>query len=127
APRGGVPRVGINDVPARRLADRRDDRHPDVAVTRCKRVAQRPRVDRLVRDHEDVRHAGASAISGAFDGARIACCAPTTPYSYGEPTTCGISSKLKVGGGEETCHSSVIARHGFAGAGSPNRQLVIML
>ena len=42
--------------------------------------------------------------------------APGTPYSYGPPTTCGISSKLKIGGGEVTCHSSVIARHGFPGA-----------
>jgi hypothetical protein len=60
-------------------------------------------------------------------GERIACWAPGTPYSYGEPTTCGISSKLKTGGGELTCHSSVIARHGFEGAGGPFRQLVIML
>ena len=47
--------------------------------------------------------------------------APGTPYSYGLPTTCGISSKLKIGGGDETCHSSVSARHGFAGAAAPLR------
>ena len=46
-------------------------------------------------------------------------CAPGTPYSYGLPTTCGISSKLKIGGGELTCHSSVSARHGFAGGDRP--------
>ncbi len=47
--------------------------------------------------------------------------APGTPYSYGLPTTWGISSKLKIGGGDETCHSSVSARHGFetAGGGYP--------
>ena len=46
----------------------------------------------------------------------IACRAPGTPYSYGPPTTCGISSKLNIGGGDETCHSSVRACHGFASA-----------
>ena len=45
---------------------------------------------------------------------RIAWRAPGTPYSYGPPTTCGISSKLNTGGGELTCHSSVSARHGLA-------------
>src|SRR5207253_4485883 len=58
---------------------------------------------------------------------RTACTAPGVPYSYGPPTTCGISSKLKIGGGEETCHSSVSARQGFPPAGGPNRQLQIML
>src|SRR5438034_1210991 len=53
--------------------------------------------------------------------------APGTPYSYGFPTTCGISSKLKIGGGDETCHSSVSARHGFDSAGAPRRMLVTML
>ena len=59
--------------------------------------------------------------------ARIACRAPGTPYSYGPPTTCGISSKLKTGGGDETCHSSVIARHGFDSAIGPRAQLTITL
>ena len=53
--------------------------------------------------------------------------APGTPYSYGPPTTCGISSKLKMGGGEETCHSSVRAPHGFEGAIGPRIQLETML
>ena len=56
-----------------------------------------------------------------------ACRAPGTPYSYGPPTTCGISSKLKIGGGEVTCHSSVSARHGFDSAIGPRVQLVMML
>jgi hypothetical protein len=34
---------------------------------------------------------------------------------------------LKIGGGEVTCHSSVSARQGFDGAGSPRAQLQIML
>ena len=55
------------------------------------------------------------------------CTAPGTPYSYGPPTTVGTASKLKIGGGEETCHSSVSARHGFAGARGPPRQEAIML
>ena len=45
----------------------------------------------------------------------------------GPPTTCGISSKLKIGGGDETCHSSVIARHGFDSAIGPRAQLTITL
>ena len=49
------------------------------------------------------------------------------PYSYGPPTTCGISSKLNTGGGDETCHSIVIARHGLDPAIGPRTQLVIML
>ena len=53
--------------------------------------------------------------------------APGTPYSYGPPTTVGTRSKLKIGGGEETCHSSVSARHGLAGARGPLRQLETML
>ena len=56
-----------------------------------------------------------------------ACFAPGTPYSYGPPTICGISSKLKTGGGDETCHSSVIARHGLAPAIGPRIQLTIAL
>src|SRR5688572_1003926 len=56
-----------------------------------------------------------------------ACTDPGTPYSYGPPTTCGISSKLKIGGGEETCHSSVRARHGLPGARGPEAQLATKL
>ena len=47
-------------------------------------------------------------------GSKMPCTAPGTPYSYGPPTTVGTVSKLKIGGGEETCHSSVSARHGLA-------------
>ena len=35
--------------------------------------------------------------------------------------------KLKIGGGEDTCHSSVSARHGLATARGPPRQETIML
>src|SRR3712207_1467648 len=49
--------------------------------------------------------------------------APGSPYSYGPPPTVGTVSKLKIGGGEETCHSSVSARHGLAAARGPPRQL----
>ena len=55
------------------------------------------------------------------------CTAPGTPYSYGPPTTVGTASKLNTGGGEETCHSSVSARHGFAAARGPPRQLAARL
>ena len=55
------------------------------------------------------------------------CTAPGTPYSYGPPTTVGMWSKLKIGGGEDTCHSSVSDFHGFADARGPPRQLETML
>src|SRR5581483_653278 len=123
----GAARVGVDDIASLRLVHGRDDRDAEVVAARGQRVPQRLRVDRLVRHDEQMGHTCTSSISRAFEGASTACCAPGTPYSYGEPTTCGISSKLKIGGGEVTCHSSVIARHGFAGAISPKRQLVIML
>ena len=53
--------------------------------------------------------------------------APGTPYWYGPPTTCGVASKLKSDGGDETSHSSVRPRHGFHGAIGPLRHEVIML
>ena len=55
------------------------------------------------------------------------CTAPGTPYSYGPPTTVGIASKLKIGGGELTSHSSVRARQGLDSARGPPRQEAIML
>ena len=69
------------------------------------------------------------AVTGAGSAGflKIPCTAPGTPYSYGPPTTVGTASKLKIGGGEETCHSSVSARHGLAGARGPARQLTTML
>ena len=53
--------------------------------------------------------------------------APGMPYSYGPPTTVGTLSKLKIGGGEDTCHSIVCARHGLAAAFGPWRHEMIML
>src|SRR5205814_8981334 len=100
------------------------------------RVDQSLACDGLVRDDEDVPPGLAQACtSSSWTSSscavraplKTACLAPGTPYSYGLPTTCGISSKLKIGGGELTCHSSVSERHGFAGARSPRVQLVIML
>src|SRR5213076_3389024 len=101
--------------------------------------------DRLVRDDEDVlRHqwpassfvavpplppcavapAGCGTSAPPF---KTPWTAPGTPYSYGPPTTVGTASKLKIGGGDETCHSSVCARQGLAGAAGPCRQLATML
>ena len=60
-------------------------------------------------------------------GLKMPCTASGTPYSYGPPTTVGTLSKLKIGGGEDTCHSSVSARHGLAGARGPPRQEATML
>jgi hypothetical protein len=53
--------------------------------------------------------------------------APGTPYSYGPPTTVGTLSKLKIGGGDDTCHSSVSARQGLASARAPVRHERTML
>ena len=74
----------------------------------------------------------AGAPAGCFGrasagGLKMPWTASGTPYSYGPPTTVGTRSKLKIGGGEETCHSSVSARHGFAGARAPPRQEATML
>src|SRR3954449_4305983 len=69
----------------------------------------------------------AGTVTFARSPLRTACTAPGTPYSYGPPTTCGISSKLKIGGGDKPCHSSVCARHGFAPASGPRAHETIML
>src|SRR5438067_35427 len=126
---GRAARVVVHDVALARLVDGRDDSHLQVVslALLLEQVDERLRSGCLVGNHDDMAHAGTSAVSCDREGARIACCAPGTPYSYGEPTTCGISVKLKMGGGELTCHSSVIARHGFDGAMGPFRQLLIML
>ena len=68
-----------------------------------------------------------SAGRSSSAGLKMPCTAPGTPYSYGPPTTVGTWSKLKIGGGEETCHSSVSDRHGFASARGPPRQDETML
>src|SRR5919106_1817432 len=91
---------------------------------------------RLVRDYEDALHsvgggappppAGAGTPAGAFS-LNTACTAPGTPYSYGPPTTVGTSSKLKTGGGDETCHSIEWARQGFPTASGPCRHEATML
>src|SRR5581483_5581037 len=129
---GGRPaRVLVDDVALARLVDRRDDREGDVLLGRAlaQPLEQRRARDRLVRDDEHMGHRAPTSFSSACLAAppMTACRAPGTPYSYGPPTTCGISSKLKIGGGEETCHSSVIDRHGFGSAFRPRIQLSIML
>src|SRR5271157_6301746 len=93
------------------------------------RIDQRPAAQRFVRHDQDRGHSRRSEWLGdkvpaatgltSAGGLKIPCTAPGTPYSYGPPTTVGTVSKLKIGGGEDTCHSSVSARHGFAGARGP--------
>src|SRR5262249_18393110 len=102
----------------------------------------RPRVDArtLIRERRAVMfvvavqrlgvraHACTSSLSAASRlGFMTACLAPGTPYPYGPPTTCGISSQLKIGGGRETRHPSVRACQGFASAIGPRAQLVTTL
>src|SRR5919106_7006914 len=143
---GRTAAVLIDHEPGRGLVLRAHDGDPDWPLL-CplpQRLEQRPSGHCLVGEHEDVsrlprrrgfrvrvRALPAPTFSRSGASARsplkTAWLAPRTPYSYGPPTTCGISSKLKIGGGEDTCHSRVSERQGFAGAGSPKRQLVIML
>src|SRR5205814_6193768 len=114
--------VLVDDVAGRRGVDRRQhgdevDAGGGLAADGVEQLVAR---DRLVGDDEDVAHVvRASSRSATRSPPKTACCAPGTPYSYGPPTTCGISSKLKSGGGEGICHSSVIARHGFGPAAGP--------
>src|SRR5688572_31097756 len=127
-PAGGrAARVVVDNVPLVRMAHRGED-GDQLGRPTLDRLDQARPGDSFVRDHEEMTH-GALASSSSRSRAPLntACRAPGTPYSYGPPTTCGISSKLKIGGGEETCHSRVIARHGFPGARGPRSQLTIML
>ena len=112
APGGRTARVAVDDVALARLRHGRDDEDADRAFVGASRdgAHELAAEQRLVRDDEDrarVRHACTSSAVRSFAGLMTAWRAPGTPYSYGPPTTCGISSKLKIGGGEETCHSSV--------------------
>ena len=74
-----------------------------------------------------IRSPPPAAAASGFLSSNTACCAPGMPYSYGPPTTVGTLSKLKTGGGEDTCHSIVCARHGLAAAFGPCRHDEIML
>src|SRR5918997_4547813 len=127
-------RVLVDDVAgAWRVHGREDCDELELTFRRppLDRIDQLSSRDRLVRDHENVplhvRTSSRSSRTTSRSPFMTACFAPGTPYSYGFPTTCGISSKLKSGGGEDTCHSSVIPRHGFPGARAPRIQLTIML
>src|SRR5439155_6700225 len=124
----GAPRVLVDDVALPRLVDRADDGDTQLALCLApfQGLDQASPGDGLVRDHEHVFHLMGTS-SATRSPLKTACRAPATPYSYGLPTTCGISSKLKSGGGELTCHSRVSERHGLAAAAGPKRQLLTML
>src|SRR5439155_18906342 len=123
-PGGRSARLLVDDVTAARLVHRAEHRHgqPPLSGVALHCLDQLPAGDCLVRDHEQppqfLPTSSSSCCRAPFSSA---CRAPGTPYSYGPPTTCGISSKLKIGGGDDTCHSSVSARHGFPGASGPYR------
>src|SRR4029078_121242 len=105
------PRVLVDDVAPGWLADRSQHSHLEVsrllpALDRFDELAPR---DGLVRDYEQGHQLLPPSVSvAARSPFRTAWRAPGTPYSYGLPTTCGISSKLKIGGGERTDHSGGI-------------------
>src|SRR6185312_4484803 len=133
---GRAARVAIDDVARAWVAHGCDHQRADRPLGRARAngVDELLAREGLVRDDqhalctfllaEMLAHA---CVSWSVPPLRTTCLAPGTPYSYGLPTTCGISSKLKTGGGEETCHSIVIAFQGFDPAIGPRAQLVIML
>src|SRR3954454_7831960 len=86
---------------------------------------RQPPYSRLVSPAATADGCGVLASSPA--GRKMPWTAPGTPYSYGPPTTVGTRSKLKIGGGDDTCHSRVRARHGFAVARAPVRHDRTML
>ena len=118
-PADGAARVLVDDVALVRLVDRRNHGHEVVAARRAR--ARRRAASPTQRSRSRSRGRG-SSVGADRPGSTCSGCGAAedrvaragTPYSYGPPTTCGISSKLKIGGGEQTCHSSVIACHGFA-------------
>src|SRR4029078_2939765 len=102
----GAACVLVDDVALARLVDRGNDRHEERAFRAppLQGVDQSATGNSLVRDHEPVLHrTGTSSSVPARSPLKTACRAPSTPYSYGLPTTCGISAKLKIGGGERSC------------------------
>src|SRR5581483_7618960 len=128
---GGAARVLVDDVAGGGLVDGRHHDRADRAALGppLHRLEQLARGQRLVRDDEHDGGPGGHACTSSSTGClpKTAWRAPGTPYSYGPPTTCGISSKLNTGGGDDTCHSIVFARHGFGPATGPRTQLVITL
>src|SRR3954463_4644667 len=57
--------------------------------------------------------AGVALASAGAAGRKGRGRAPGPPYWWAPPTTGGPWSKLTTGGGEDPCHSSVSAFHGF--------------
>src|SRR6185437_1933091 len=147
----GQERVGLADLAVDHEAGGRPGlRHDQPEAHLAGGGALAPRIEQLlpaagaIGDYQDFAHraslsysvclwttpeppAAPPTVAGTGAGANVPCTAPGTPYSYGLPTTVGMRSKLNTGGGEDTCHSIVSPRHGFAGARGPPRQLVTML
>src|SRR4051794_22292820 len=141
---GGVAHVLVVDhVAVLRLVLRADHVGVDLLALRPlpDGVDQRLTGDRLVGDDEGALHRSSTGggappppagVATAPSCARSlslkpACTTFGMPYSYGPATTVGISSKLNTGGGEDTCHSIELARHGLPTAAGPCRQEAIML
>src|SRR5687768_4508757 len=111
------PGVPVDDVAGARVVHRRHDDGADRPLLgpAPDGVEELDADERLVRDDENDGRLGLEdhiahvAASWSAPPRRTACLAPGTPYSYGPPTTCGISSKLNTGGGDVTCHSIVSA------------------
>ena len=61
--------------------------------------------------------------SGGFSSATGG--APGTPYSYGSDRITGTRLKFSGGGGDESCHSRLRARHGLPTSGSRQNSMDI--
>src|SRR4051812_35279717 len=120
------PRVAVDDADEEVRGEERPEEHHLGGDEEQHPEGRRAHARALVRDGRSVMFGGrcgryrwTSSSSCVRAPLSNAWRAPGTPYSYGLPITCGISSKLKTGGGDVTCHSSVIARHGLPGASGP--------
>ena len=128
APGRGAPRVLVDDVPSRGGFTGQTTvtwTGPASARRASALVRPRPRPSRSRRrgrGHVSVRPSRARGLDA---GRPVEHRVPRARDAVlvRAPTTCGSSSKLKYGGGEETCHSSVSERHGFASAFGPRTQL----
>ncbi len=122
-----APRVLVHDVAALGLIHRADDGHAEVGAPCGARRRRSTRAGHcLVCDDEEVHQCSrTSAIRRGRLQDGVPCARHAVLIRL--PTTCGISSKLNTGGGDDTCHSSVSDRHGFAEARGPRRMLMTML
>ena len=122
-------RLVVDHEARRGLALRHDQAEAHVALGRARAhgLEQLGAAERAVGDDEDLLHrvalrhslgaratpAPAPTVAGVGVGAKMPCTAPGHAVLVGTADDRRQRSKLKIGGGEETCHSSVMPRHGL--------------